>query len=365
MHREKRKTVERRRKRPPCRGRSRSRRPLAEERRSSCPSRINVTTPLENAERACRGKAVLVTGAAGFIGSHVCELALEGGARRVLGLDNFVSGLPRNLDPFRNDPRFDFTEGDVRDFNTIAPLVREADLVIHEAASKLVASRDNPRVDLETNILGTFNVLEAAREKAVPVVHVSTGSVLGNAPEGSMREDHPKRPSTLYGISKSAGEEYALFYAREFGVPARVIRYFHVFGPRQDYSGDAGVVSIFLARAMRGQTLFIHGSGEQIRCFTFVRDTVAATFLLAAREDTLGEVYNVASRNRVSVKELAGIVLERYGAAGASIEHDAPRPGENLRPIPLTEKIESLGWKAMVSFDEGLEATAEWVRATL
>ena len=310
-------------------------------------------------------KRILVTGGAGFIGSHLIDIAFEEGASTVIGLDNLCAGNLGNINHLRNNPAFLFVEGDVCDVSLVDKLVNDVDVVFHLAASKLVVSRDNPRTDLNTNIIGTFNILEASRKKRPRIVHASTGSVLGDASTGEMYEDHPKKPSTLYGISKSSGEEYCRFYAREFGVPVSIVRYFHVFGPRQDYQGEAGVINIFMSRIFQDKPPLINKPGHQIRCFTFVKDTARATFLVAEKKKTIGEIYNIASHTRCRIDELAKILIERYGKPGLVSEFVAPRPGENIRPIPNTEKIEALGWKPLTGFDEGIRITADWIKEDL
>ena len=311
-----------------------------------------------------KGAVVLVTGGAGFIGSHIVGKALDKGARRVLALDNFVAGKRENLRHLYKDERLEIIPGDVRDVEVIQPLVRKSDYVFHEAASKLVRSLKNPRVDLETNIIGTFNILEAAKGSDTIIVHSSTGSVLGSS-DKPMREDHPPNPTTLYGISKLAAEKYCLFYARELGVAVSVLRYFHVYGPRQDYHGEAGVINIFLSRVLRGEPPIVFGTGEQIRCFTYVGDDVDATFLLASKEEAIGQVYNVASKTRMSVKDLAELIIAKYAPKPLRYLLGPPRAGENLRPIPDTTKIETLGFRAKVPFEEGLERTKKWIEVDM
>lgn len=315
-------------------------------------------------ESFLQGKTILVTGGAGFIGSHIATEALAGGAARVVALDNFVASRQKNVRHLVGDTRFELVSGDVRDFETVAPLVRRADFVFHNAASKLVVSLKNPRIDLGTNIIGTFNVLEAAKDHPVRIVHASTGSVLGSD-DKPMDEDHAKNPTTLYGISKLTGEKYCEFYAREFGVAVSVLRYFHVFGPRQDYYGEAGVINIFLSRALSGKPLMVNGTGEQIRCFTYVKDVVLANFLAATDPQAVGEIYNIASRTRISVLDLANKIVDKYGISGARIDFASPRQGENLKPIPDTDKIEALGFRESFSFDEGLELTKQWIAQDL
>ncbi len=307
------------------------------------------------------GKKILITGAAGFIGSHLVDQLLKYEVKRIIGLDNLIAGKKINLSEAEKDSRFEFVLGDITDGMLINQLSAEVDIIFHLAASKLVVSRNNPFIDLHTNIMGTFNILSAARGRNIKIIYASTGSVLGSA-EQPMAENHIKKPTTLYGISKGTAEEYCLFFCREFGVKTTIIRYFHVYGPRQDYDGPAGVISIFLARAMRGLPLYVHGSGEQIRCFTFVLDDVAATLFLGEHDETIGQIFHVASPVRLSVINLAKIIKDKYGG---EIIHTEARPGENLRPIPDTAKIEKLGFKVNTDFEVGLELTANWVKNDL
>ena len=307
-----------------------------------------------------KNKVVLVTGGAGFIGSHLCTESLKKGAKKVFALDNFVASRQKNLRHLVKDNRFELISGDIRDYETVLPLVKKSDFIFHEAASKLVASLKNPRIDLGTNITGTFNILEAARHTTARIIHASTGSVLGSSEE-PMQEDHEKNPTTLYGISKLTAEKYCEFYAKEFEVRVSVLRYFHVFGPRQDYYGEAGVINIFLSRILNGLPPIINGTGEQIRCFTYVKDDVDANFLLASKDETIGEVYNVASKTRISVKDLAFKLVEKYAEKNLEPQYAPARPGENLKPIPNAKKIEALGFKETVSFEEGLDLTKQWI----
>ncbi|MBW2990856.1 SDR family NAD(P)-dependent oxidoreductase [Candidatus Woesearchaeota archaeon] len=314
-----------------------------------------------------KNKIVLVTGGTGFIGSHIVDKCLAENAEKVIAFDNLIGSKTSNVNHITNKPdlkdRFQFIKGDVADVKAINPLVKEADIIFHEAASKLVVSLKNPRIDMHTNIIGTFNILEAAQQSDKRIIHASTGSVLGSS-DKPMKEDDNPRPTTAYGISKLAAEKYCQFYAKEYGVKVCVLRYFHVFGPRQDYSGEAGVINIFLSRVLQGKPPVIYSGGKQIRCFTYVSDDVDANLLLLKNKKTIGEIYNVASRTRMSVNELAHIIIKKYAKAKNKDmkpvmgEH---RMGENFRPIPDTSKIEKLGFKEKVSFKDGLEITKQWI----
>lgn len=312
-----------------------------------------------------KNKICVVTGAAGFIGSHLVDRLLGEGAWRVIGIDNFVSGKYENIAHLKNEKRFYLVRADISNINAVRPHILGGDFIFNLAASKLVVSLKNPRVDLRTNITGTFNILEILREhKKARLIHASTGSVLGSSTK-PMPEDFPPNPTTLYGISKLTAERYCMFYARQFGVRASIIRYFHVYGPRQDYQGPAGVVNIFLSRVLTGKSPMVNGSGEQIRCFTFVEDDLDATIMIAVNPKTIGEIYNVASPARISVKALANMIIKKYAKPGLEIKYSPPRQGENFRPVADTAKIERLGFKAQNSFEEGLEKTKLWIEGQL
>lgn len=305
------------------------------------------------------GSSILITGGCGFIGSHLVERVLDEDVRSVTVLDNLVAGTRENLQHIE-DSRLSIVIGDVANYQVVEKLVQKADVVFHQAASKMMVSRESPRIDLETNILGTFNILEACRGADVRVIYASTGSVLGSSDE-PMSETHPANPSTLYGISKYTAEKYCRFYAEEFGVRVSMLRYFHVFGPRQDYAGEAGVVSIFLSRFLAGKSPVVNKPGDQIRCLTFVKDTVEANMLLVANDESIGETYNIAAKTRISVTDLARTIRDLCGREEVEILSGDARPGENLRPVPDTTKIETLGFSESWTFQQGLQATKTWV----
>lgn len=315
-----------------------------------------------------KNKVVLVTGGAGFIGSHLVDRALELGAEKVICYDNLIgtNNSLSNIAHWKNDPRFKFIKADIKDYQEIRPWVEESDIIFNEAASKLVVSLKDPTIDVQTNVVGNFNIAEIMRksESDARIIHASTGSVFGSS-DKPFEEADAMNPSTVYGISKLAAEKYFLLYHRLYGLKSTVLRYFHVFGPRQDYTGEAGVVGIFLSRVLKGLPPQVCGSGEAIRCFTFVHDVVDANLLLYKNNSSIGQDYNVASRSRVSVLQLANKVISKYGVPGMKPEFIAPRLGENLKPIPSTKKIENIGFRESVTFDEGLERTKQWIASQM
>jgi UDP-glucose 4-epimerase len=317
---------------------------------------------------AFKNKIILVTGGAGFIGSHLVDKALELGAEKVISYDNLVgcNDSTKNhghLRDARSEGRFEFVKGDMIDSERLNPILDKVDVIFNEAASKLVVSLKNPYIDLQTNTIANFNMLEHLRKsKNNPrIIHASTGSVFGSS-EKPFKEEDAKNPSTTYGISKLAGENYHLFYTKEYGLRSTVLRYFHVYGPRQDYSGEAGVVSIFLSKVLKGEAPTVFGSGEQIRCFTYVDDDVNANIVLYKNNSSIGQSYNVASKERISVLELANKIIQKYDKTKKLKPIMGPlRMGENLRPVPDTSKIEGMGWKANFSFNDGLDLTKKWI----
>ncbi|MDP3698759.1 MAG: SDR family NAD(P)-dependent oxidoreductase [Nanoarchaeota archaeon] len=315
-----------------------------------------------------KNKVVLVTGGAGFIGSHLVDKALELGAEKVICYDNLAgtNGSLNNIAHWKTDPRFTFVKADIKDYQEVKPWVEESDIIFNEAASKLVVSLKDPTIDVQTNVVGNFNIAEIMRksESDARIIHASTGSVFGSS-DKPFEEVDAMNPSTVYGISKLAAEKYFLLYHRLYGIKATVLRYFHVFGPRQDYTGEAGVVGIFLSRVLKGLPPQVCGTGEAIRCFTFVDDAVDANLILYKNNRSIGQDYNVASRNRISVLQLANQVISKYGPPGMRPEFIAPRLGENLKPIPSTKKIENVGFKESITFDEGLERTKQWIAGQL
>lgn len=314
-------------------------------------------------------KVVLVTGGEGFIGSHLVDACLNLGAEKVVSFDNLVGVTQNNFLHRQQDianKRLQIVQGDIKDYQTIKPFVEEADVIFNEAASKLVVSLKDPMIDVQTNVLGNFNILEIMRKcnSQARIIHASTGSIFGSSHK-PFAEDDAKHPSTIYGISKLAADFYHQFYAKEYGIKSSVLRYFHVFGPRQDYAGEAGVISIFLSRVLQGKPPIVFGSGEQIRCFTFVTDDVHANLLLYKNNITIGKAYNVASKTRISVLDLAKLIIKKYGPEGMQPIMGPPRMGENMKPIPDTSKIEALGFREQVSFEQGLEQTKQWIAKEL
>lgn len=291
-----------------------------------------------NEQSPLAGKKVVVTGGAGFIGSHLCEELTHLGAE-VLSVDDYSAGHARNLEFLAGRPNFRAVRADICDRAAMTPVVAGADVIFHNAASKKNVCLIDPQKDLRVNGGGTLNLLELAREHRVrKFVHASTGSVYGEPVVLPTDEEHPLRPVSYYGVSKLAGERYVDVFHRLYGMDTTILRYFHVYGPRQESNEFGGVVSIFLRNILEGKPLAIFGHGHQERSFTWVKDLVRANLAAATRPESAGRVYNAASGIRVTILELA----ERMKAmmdADVPIVHQAPLVGDIMHFDVSNERI--------------------------
>ena len=307
-------------------------------------------------------KKALITGGAGFIGSHLVEELLKLGLK-VISIDNYIAGKHENLKDFLNNPNFQKVNCDVRNYNHLKQYFKGVDIVFHEAASKKTVCLKDPREDLEINAKGTFNVLELAKDSGVKkIVHASTGSVYGEALYHPQDEKHPLNPTSYYGVSKLAGEKYAEVFGHLYDMDVTILRYFHVYGPKQEYSDVGGVVSIFGRRAINNQPLIIFGDGTQQRSFTYVKDVVAANIFLAAKKETKGECYNCASGIRVTIKELADEILAMSGKPNLEIKYQDWMPGDIKIFDVDNSKLKNLGFEFKTNFDKGLWLTLDWLK---
>jgi UDP-glucose 4-epimerase len=296
----------------------------------------------------------IVTGGAGFIGSHLVELLLADGVEVVV-IDDLSTGKPANLEGVKADPGFSFVQADVADLDAIGSHFEGVDWVFHLAAlADIVPSIIEPRRYHHANVDGTAAVLEAARAAQVKrFVYTASSSCYGIPDEYPTPETAPLRPQYPYALTKQVGESYALHWHQVYGLPVVSLRLFNVFGVRSRTSGAYGaVMGVFLAQKLAGRPLTIVGDGSQTRDFVFVTD-VAQAFLAAAKSDVAGEVFNVASSRPKSVNELAALI-------GGDTVHIPKRPGEPDCTWADTTKIERmLGWRPRVPFEEGVEKVLE------
>jgi UDP-glucose 4-epimerase len=297
-------------------------------------------------------RLAVVTGGAGFIGSHLCDALIARGDDLIC-VDNLVGpSSTKNVDHLLGHPRFTLVRASVVDWARDADLTG-VDTIFHEAASKNTVCMDDPELDLQVNALGTLRLLRRAHASGVrKFVHGSTGSVFGEL-TARQDEEHPTRPRSLYGVSKLAGESYCRVFGELFDLDYTVLRYYHVIGPRQDESDSGGVLPIFIRRCVEGQPIVIYGTGEQVRSFTSVDDVVRANLFVADEPGAAQQFYNCASGIRVSIQELADYVrMEMSSEAG--IRYEDWRPGDIIDFDIDNTRIISIGlvfetdWKKMV-----------------
>ena len=299
----------------------------------------------------------LVTGGAGFIGSHIVERLLKDG-KQVRVIDNFVTGKRENL----NDhiAKLELVEGDILDLELVRKAVEGIEVIFHQAALRSVPlSVDNPLATNEVNIQGTLNILVAARDAGVRrVVYASSSSVYGDSPRLPKTEDQAIAPISPYAVSKLAGENYCSVFTKVYGLETISLRYFNVFGPRQDpRSQYAAVIPKFISRALKGKPLEVHGDGLQSRDFTYIDDVVQANLLAAAAEKGVGEAFNVAKGKAYSLLDLIA-ALSRILGKNLQWVHTPSRQGDvrhTLADISKARRV--LGYKVHTEFEQGLYQT--------
>jgi len=308
-------------------------------------------------------RAYLVTGGAGFIGSHIAErLVLDGHTVRVL--DDFSSGRESNLDSFRND--IEIVHGDIRDADVVKRATKGVDIVFHEAAlGSVPRSVVDPLTTHEVNMTGTLNVFLAARDAgARRVVYASSSSVYGETPVLPKREDMTAQPLSPYALSKLVGEHYASVFKQIYGFEIVSLRYFNIFGPRQDPESQyAAVVPRFITALLNGKAPVVYGDGLQSRDFTYVDNVVNANLLASEADGMAGRAFNVACGGRYTLLELLARLKEILGSDIEPV-HEAARAGDVRDSQASIEAAEqAFGYRVSVDFDEGVRRTVDWYRS--
>lgn len=303
----------------------------------------------------------LVTGGAGFIGSHIAS-ALSASGARVRVLDDLSTGHRENLEEIGGD--IDFIQGSVADENLLAKTLDGVELVFHEAAIPSVPrSVEAPRQSHIASVDGTFSLLLAARDKGVRrVVYAASSSAYGDQP--TLPKDEEMRPDPLspYAVAKLVGEYYCQVFTRVYGLETVSLRYFNVFGPRQDPGSQySGVVSRFISALLSGERPVIYGDGEQSRDFTYIDNVVAANVNAATSTGASGKVINVANGERVTLNQLLAELKELTGKQDVTAEYLEPRVGDVRHSLAdITLAREFLGYESKVDLREGLKRTIDW-----
>jgi nucleoside-diphosphate-sugar epimerase len=309
----------------------------------------------------------LVTGAAGFIGSALVRALLERG-ERVRGFDNFETGKRENIREVA--AQIDFREADLLDLKALRSACQGVDYVFHQAAIPSVPrSIEDPARSNAVNIDGTLNVLIAARDAGVKrVVYAASSSAYGDTPTMPKREDMPANPISPYAVAKLAGELYMTSFYRVYGLPTVSLRYFNIFGPRQDANSQySAVLAKFITSMLQGEKPTIYGDGEQSRDFTYIDNVVAANLLATTQPESqvAGQMFNIATGHRYSLNQTFAILKELTGYADG-VEYAPARTGDVKHSLADISRAEAhLSYRPLVDFREGLRRTVAWYRSTV
>jgi nucleoside-diphosphate-sugar epimerase len=313
----------------------------------------------------------LVTGGAGFIGSHIVEELLKRG-EAVRILDNLFTGKLENIDFVKqyqpSSINYELVKGDIRDLDSCRKACRGIDYILHQAALRAVPrSIDDPSSSNEVNVAGTLNILLAAKDAGVKrVVYASSSSVYGDSETLPQKESQSPSPLSPYAVSKLAGEYYCTVFSKIFGLETVSLRYFNVFGPRQDPKSQyAQVIPLFIRLALEGKPLEIHGDGMQSRDFNYINNVVEANLLAAKASGAAGQVVNIGSGQAHSVLEIADSLSSIIGRK-PEYHHTPPRRGDVLHTLADINKAkELLGYVNLVEFEDGLKNTIDYYRGSL
>jgi UDP-glucose 4-epimerase len=305
---------------------------------------------------------VLVTGGAGFIGSNLVGELIRCG-NEVTVLDNLSSGYRTNLAPF---PSVRFIEEDIRNPEAVEEAVEGKEVIFHLAASVgNKRSIDAPVTDASVNVLGTLNLLEAARKHSVrKIITSSSAGIFGELKTLPIREDHPVEPDSPYGCTKLCEEKLSLVYAKLYSMEVICLRYFNVYGPNQRYDAYGNAIPIFVFRMLRGESVYIYGDGEQSRDFVHVADVVRAN-LQAAESTGISGAFNIASGTRITVNHLVQLIM-KFGNGSSRVEYLGKRPGDVLHSrADITMAREAFGYSPAVTIEVGLKDYISWANREL
>ncbi len=307
-----------------------------------------------------QSQTVLVTGGAGFLGSELTR-QLVGRFAKVIVVDNLVNGRRENLNGLPS--HVELVVADIRDETRMASLMEGVSIVFHLACLGVRHSIHSPHENHEVNATATLKLLSLARELNVQrFVYISSSEVYGTAQWVPMTEEHPTFPMTVYGASKLAGESYTRAFHRTYNYPMVVVRPFNTYGPRCHHEGDSGeVIPKFLLRSLCGKPMIVFGDGTQTRDFTYVSDSARGIILAGTSDNAIGQTINLGNGNEITVNDLAKEVAAIAGSDRATVQREAPRPGDVLRLYAdMSRAKKLLGYTPSVSLRDGLIKLKEW-----
>jgi UDP-N-acetylglucosamine/UDP-N-acetylgalactosamine 4-epimerase len=309
----------------------------------------------------------LVTGGAGFIGSHITEYLLKYNAGHVRVIDNMSTGVQGNIDLFTSHPNYEFQMGDISNLADCSKACQGVDFVFHQAAlGSVPRSIKDPLATNQSNVTGSLNLLVSAKENKIKrVVYASSSSVFGDSPHLPKKEEHIGNPLSPYAVTKRVNELYAHVFTRVYDMEIIGLRYFNIFGPRQNPEGQyAAAIPLFILALLENRSPYINGDGEQSRDFTFVENAVQANIraMFIENDTAKGEVFNIAVGEQITVNELFRILKQFSGKTTEAVYRD-DRPGDvrhSLANISKASKI--LGYKPEIFSKEGLKITFDWFK---
>jgi UDP-glucose 4-epimerase len=308
---------------------------------------------------------ILVTGGAGFIGSHLVDRLLSEDFE-VTVIDNLDTGRLENVAHHQDKENFHFVKGDIRDFNLVKEVMKDKDVVFHEAAlASVTLSVENPILTNDINVIGTLNLLKASSDLHVKrFIYASSAAVYGDTSSPQKREDMPPNPTSPYGVSKLAAENYVKLFHKLYGLETVSLRYFNVYGPRQRFdiqSAYGGAITIFTNRLLKNMPPIIYGDGEQTRDFVYIEDVVEANMQALSSKNAAGEVFNIGTGTKVSVNQIAEALKDIMNKKDLKNVYVDPRPTDirhGYADINKAKKI--LGYNPKFSIKEGLTELVNW-----
>ena len=308
---------------------------------------------------------ILVTGGAGFIGSHLVDRLLSEDCE-VTVIDNLRTGRPENNAHHQDEKEFHFIKGDIRNRNFVKKTMKDVDAIFHEAAlASVTLSVKKPILTNDINVSGTLNLLKASVDLGVKrFIYASSAAVYGDTPSPQKREDMPLNPTSPYGVSKLAAEDYVRLFHRVYGLETVALRYFNVYGPRQRFDihcAYGGAITIFTNRLLKNLPPIIYGDGDQTRDFVYIQDVVEANMLALNSQKSAGEVFNIGTGITISVNEVAETLKEIMNKQNLKNEHRDPRPTDirhGYADISKAKKV--LGYNPKFSIKEGLHKLVSW-----
>lgn len=305
---------------------------------------------------------IIVTGGAGFIGSTIVKTLAEN-SNEIIVLDDLSSGNYSNIEKLESAGKIRFIKGSITDLELLNNVSKDVDYIFHHAAiASVPKSVNDPKTTNDVNLNGTLNVLMASRKNNIKkVIFASSSSVYGETTDMPIKENLNPQPLSPYAVTKLASEYYCNAFTEVYGLPTVALRYFNVYGPRQDPLSDyAAVIPIFIRRTLDDKKLVVYGDGEQIRDFVFVKDVVKANILAAESKET--GVFNIAGGKRITINDLASLII-RLCEKKLEIEYADPRPGDiKLSLADISKAKEKLGYIPRFSLEEGLNETLNWFK---